>query len=261
MSDTGPGGGASTGERESKYRSLRGAFLTGVSIVVPVLVTVYVLSIAVDFLFGALSPVVGVLGGLGVGGEEGVLIARALAVFFLVGAILVTGVVTRFRFGKRAVDYFDGVVESVPGVGAVYTSFRQMGNVLLESDNNSFREVYLIEFPYDDSYVVGFQTSETLDGIEEATGEDMLTLFVPLAPNPMMGGFLTHIPEERAIDIDMTVEEGIRSIATLGIATVDEEGKADAEGAPVDLTEVVDEYVDVSSLTGEGEDGEDEGGE
>jgi len=260
MSDTGKGGGVSPGERESKYRSLRGAFLTGVSIVVPVLVTVYVLSIAVDFLFGALSPVVGVLEGLGIGGEEGVLIARALAVTLLLGAILVTGLVTRFRFGKRAVNYFDGVVESVPGVGAVYTSFRQMGNVLLESDNNSFREVYLVEFPYDDSYVVGFQTAETVEDIEDATEEDMLTLFVPLAPNPMMGGFLAHVPKERVIDIDLTVEEGVRSIATLGIATVDEEGEGEGgvEEAPIDITEVVDEYVDVSSLTeDEGEDSED----
>ena len=248
MSDTGKGGELSPGEGESKYRVLRGAFLTGVSIVVPVLVTVYVLSIAVDFLFGAMSPLVGVLGGLGVGGEEGVLIARALAVVLLLGAILVTGLVTRFRFGKRAVDYFDGVVESVPGVGAVYTSFRQMGDVLLESDNNSFREVYLVEFPYDDSYVVGFQTAETLEDIEDATEEHMLTLFIPLAPNPMMGGFLAHVPEKRVIDIDLTVEEGVRSIATLGIATVDGEQEAGVEEAPIDITEVVDEYVDVSSL-------------
>lgn len=249
MSDTGTGSGGSPGEKRSKYRSLRGAFLTGVSIVVPVLVTVYVLSIAVEFLFGALSPVVGVLGSLGIGGEEGVLIARALAVTLLLVAILVTGLVTRFRFGKRAVDYFDGVVESVPGVGAVYTSFRQMGDVLLESDNQSFREVYLIEFPYDGSYVIGFQTAETLDDIENATQEEMLTLFVPLAPNPMMGGFLAHIPKERVIDVDMTVEEGVRSIATLGIATVDGDRERGVEGTPIDITEVVDEYVDVSSLT------------
>ncbi|MDZ7687698.1 MAG: DUF502 domain-containing protein [Halobacteriales archaeon] len=252
MSGTGGGGSRSSEKDGSTYGSLRGAFLTGVSIVVPVLVTLYVLSIAVDFLFGALSPLVGVMESLGVGGEEGVLLARALSVFLLLGAILVTGLVTRFRFGERAVSYFDGVVASVPGVGAVYTSFRQMGDVLLESDNQSFQEVYLVEFPYDESYFIGFQTADTVDDLEDAVGEDLVSLFLPLAPNPMMGGFLAHIPKERVIDVDMTVEEGVRSVATLGIATAGDE-EAGTDEVPVDLREVVDEYVVPPT-----EDGEDE---
>jgi len=244
-------GGVTSKDDESTYRILRGAFLTGVSIVVPVLITLYVLSIAVGFLFGALSPVVRVMEGLGLGGEEGAAVARFLAVLLLVLAILATGFVTRFRFGKRAVDYFDGVVESVPGVGAIYTSFRQMGDVLLESDNQSFREVYLVEFPHDDSYVIGFQTAETPDEIEGVTDEEMITLFLPLAPNPMMGGFLAHIPEERVFEVDMTVEEGIRSVATLGIATAGGD-EVEVEEAPVDLREVVDRHVDMSLLEDEG---------
>lgn len=187
------------------------------------------------------------------------MLARALSVFLLVGAILVTGLVTRFRFGERAVDYFDGVVESIPGVGAVYTSFRQMGNVLLESDNNSFQEIYLVEFPHDDSYVLGFQTAETLDEIEDTAGEDMKTLFLPLAPNPMMGGFLAHIPKERVLEVEMTVEEGVRSIATLGIATSSEDGATEAEETPIDLRKVVDEYVEVPSVTEEEDDEEQSG--
>jgi len=247
MPDTRGGQPSSEGET-SKYKSIRGAFLTGVSIVVPVLVTVYILSIAVDFLFGALSPVVGFMESLGVGGEEGVLLARALSVILLLGAILVTGFVTRFRFGERAVNYFDGFVEAIPGVGAVYTSFRQMGDVLIESDNQSFQEVYLVEFPYDNSYVIGFQTADTLNDIENAAEEDMVSLFLPLAPNPMMGGFLAHIPKKRVIDVDMTVEEGVRSVATLGIVT-SRDGEAGMEGTPIDLREVVDEYVDMPPVT------------
>jgi len=211
-------------------------------VVVPLVITFYVLSIAVGFLFGVLSPFINVMEGLGLDGEEGAIIARVLAVSLLTIVIFVTGFVTRFRLGKRAVSYFDALVESVPGLGAIYASFRQMGDVLLESDNQSFREVYLVEFPYDDSYVIGFQTTETVGGIEEVTDEEMLTLFLPLAPNPMMGGFLAHIPEDRVFDIDMTVQEGIRSIATLGIATG--KGTETEIQPPVDLRGVVDEYAE-----------------
>ncbi|MGK2230768.1 MAG: putative membrane protein [Methanobacteriota archaeon] len=222
----------------STYTKLRKAFLTGVSIVVPAVVTLYVLKIAFDFLFGALSPLVGLIEGLGAIGDEGTLIAKALALVLLVGAIFAVGSAMRLSYGERAVGYFDEVVEAVPGIGAVYTSFRQMGDVLLDGDAESFREVYLVEFPYDGCYVVGFQTSEPPESFEDATGEDMVTLFLPLAPNPMMGGFLAHMPKENVVEVDMTVEEGVRSVATLGIGVADD----DETG--------VDDDIDVKKVLG-----------
>lgn len=57
----------------------------------------------------------------------------------------------------------------------------------------------------------------------------MVTLFIPLAPNPVMGGFLTHVPTDRVRDIDMTVEAGVRSIITSGIAS--DESKAQVEAS------------------------------
>jgi uncharacterized membrane protein len=46
----------------------------------------------------------------------------------------------------------------------------------------------------------------------------MHTLFVPMAPNPVMGGFLVHAPADRVRDIDMTVEESMQAIITSGVA-------------------------------------------
>jgi uncharacterized membrane protein len=232
-----------SGGGESTYRNLRKAFLTGVSIVVPVIVTVYVLKIAFDFLFGALGPLVGLIEGVGVVGDEGVLIARGIALFILLGAILGVGSVTRLSYGERAVGYFDEFVEAVPGIGAVYTSFRQMGNVLLDGEAESFREVYLVEFPYDGCYVLGFRTADAVEAVEEATGDEMVTLFLPLAPNPMMGGFLAHIPEERVLELDMTVEEGVRSVATLGIGVTGDEPTG------------IDGEIEVHDIVGRGDGG------
>jgi uncharacterized membrane protein len=47
----------------------------------------------------------------------------------------------------------------------------------------------------------------------------MVSMFLPLAPNPVTGGLLTYVPESNVYDIDMTVEEGVRSILTSGVAT------------------------------------------
>jgi len=91
--------------------------------------------------------------------------------------------------------------------------------VMLESDTQSFRDVKLVEFPHEGAYTLGFVTTETPPELAEPAGHaDMLTLFLPLAPNPVMGGHLVHMPADRVMDVDMTVEEGIRAIVTSGVA-------------------------------------------
>jgi uncharacterized membrane protein len=100
-----------------------------------------------------------------------------------------------------------------------------MGDVLLESGVENFREVKLVEFPRDGIYVLGFVTNHAPSPVQRsAQVEGMSTLFLPLAPNPVMGGFLTYIPDERIRDVDLSVEDAVRTIVTSGIATEEPEG-------------------------------------
>jgi uncharacterized membrane protein len=120
--------------------------------------------------------------------------------------------------------FHDGV-ERIPGFGSIYTGFRQMSEVVVQSDVDSFRDVKLVEYPSEGSYTIAFVTADTPGNVEQATGtEDMLTLFMPMAPNPVMGGFVLHVSRDRVVDVDMTVEEGVRSIVTSGV-TVSGEGQ------------------------------------
>jgi len=73
-----------------------------------------------------------------------------------------------------------------------------------------------------------------------AAETDMVTLFLPLAPNPVMGGFLTHIPRDRVSDVDMTVEEAVRIVITSGIATDDAEDGEFRELDPDERSELTD---------------------
>jgi hypothetical protein len=95
-----------------------------------------------------------------------------------------------------------------------------MSGLLLDSDTDSFQEVKLVEFPVEGSYAFAFLTADTPPVVEEATGhEGMVTLFVPMAPNPVMGGYVLHVSPDRVVDVDLTVEEGIQAIVTSGVAT------------------------------------------
>jgi uncharacterized membrane protein len=227
----------------SIYRTAVDVVFTGIVVIVPLVVTIYILNAALEFIANALNPVIRLLQWAGVIGEirgfvlvnflyeVGIysgnavaFIAELVAIVVLVVVIVTVGLLARFQYGERVIDYFDYLITTIPGVGSVYNSFRRMGDAMLESGVEDFREVKLVEFPHDDVYVLGFETSRTPLPIQGAAGvEGMTTLFLPLAPNPVMGGFLAHVPDERVRSVDMTVEEAMRTIITSGIAA-DEPG-------------------------------------
>ncbi|QLG26650.1 DUF502 domain-containing protein [Halorarum halophilum] len=218
---------------DSLRATIRGAFITGVAVIVPLLITAIVLAIAAQYVFTYLDLLsdgvlgisrgteltipVGNLGGVTVNREDLIELVSPvvlLAVIFVVGLF-----VNSTRFGSIAIDYFDAAIAAIPGVGSVYESFRQMSDVMLEDDTQNFRDVKLVEFPHEGAYTLGFVTTETPDALREPAGHSrMLTLFLPLAPNPVMGGHLVHMPEEKVMNVDMTVEEGIRAVVTSGVA-------------------------------------------
>jgi len=222
----------------SIYDRTQQTLLTGIAITIPVIVTLYILTVVLDFVSGALDPFIALLRWFGIIEqfervrfvslliEVGVYpyvvdffteLVALIVLFLLVAAI---GTVGRNRYGERLIDVFDFAITSIPGVGTVYKSFRRMGDVMLDEGGENFQDIKLVQCFEEDVYVLGFVTSESPETIETSTGhDDMVSMFLPLAPNPVTGGLLTYVPESDVYDIDMTVEEGVRSILTSGVAT------------------------------------------
>jgi uncharacterized membrane protein len=207
--------------------TVRESLITGVAVVVPVLVTTFVFAVLFNTLYRYLALVsdlfpvstrMTIVPGVVTLRAETVL-ELTIPVAVLVVVFWVGFVVDRSRHGERAVDYFDDALARVPGFGSIYESFRQMSDVVLSSDTESFREVKLVEFPHEGSYTLGFVTTETPDSLADATPHDeMVTMFLPMAPNPVMGGHLVHLPADRVMDVGLTVEEGVQTIVTSGVA-------------------------------------------
>ncbi|WP_224268768.1 DUF502 domain-containing protein [Haloprofundus salinisoli] len=213
--------------RKTVRDRLTDAVVSGVAVVIPLVITLFVFMVALDAISQYLDILSDYLVQLPWISEVPTAryVNRELAIelltpVVLAGIILFVGfVVEGSKYGERAVDYFDAVLGAVPGVGAVYESFRQMSDVVLESDVRNFRDVKLVEFPADGVYTLGFVTTETPPRLTDATDHDeMLTMFLPLAPNPVVGGHLVHLPTSKVHDVEMTVEEGIRAIVTSGVA-------------------------------------------
>ena len=204
-------------------KRLRHAFLTGVAVIVPSVITLVVLGVVFnaiyDYLDAFSSAVVPALPPWTYPVGRELAIEVATPIVFVASILLLGIVVESTRYGELAVEYAHYGIEQIPGVGSVYQGFRQMSDAMLESDTGNFQDVVLVEFPTEGTYALAFVTSEAPAAVADPTdGGEMRSLFMPMAPNPVMGGHVVFVPEHRIVDVDLTVEEGIRAIVTSGVA-------------------------------------------
>ncbi len=212
---------------EGVKEMLREWLALGAALILPLLVSLLIISVLVEFVSTNLDPVVTVLarhfGFIQADSTLSKAYVKAVTVVVLVLGTLVLGMLAnRSPTNGRATRVFHNGLERIPGFGSIYTGFRQMSEVVVDSDVDSFQDVKLVEYPSEGSYTLAFVTADTPQNVEVATGnDDMVTLFMPMAPNPVMGGFVLHVSRDRVVDVDMTVEEGVRSIVTSGVTVSD----------------------------------------
>lgn len=211
---------------------------TGFVIILPFVILGLLIGLALDFTRQMLQPIIVLLRWSGIIqlANFGVLVdflielgfyedafgvyVEFIAVLTFLGTVIALGVFASFSSGKRAIEYVDDGIASVPGLGPIYESFRRVGDIILEDGFEDFRSVKLVKFPNQGGYSLAFETNEAPESIRSITEEDgLVSLFVPFSPNPVMGGLLVYAPQEYTFDVDMTVEEAARAIITSGVAT------------------------------------------
>ena len=139
------------------------------------------------------------------------MVAIVLAVF-LIGLV---GLIARYYFGKRMIEWVDSALLRIPLLNKIYSATKQVNDAFSASNKNAFRTVVMVEFPRAGSYSMGFLTSEQQEGFGPKTGEKLVGVFVPTTPNPT-SGFLLLVAEDKVTKLDMSVAEGIKYIISLG---------------------------------------------
>lgn len=191
---------------------MRKYFITGLLVLVPLAITLWVLSLIIgtmdqsllllperwrpEALFGFRIPGLGTI--------------LTLLIIFL------TGVAARNFIGNQVVLVWESVLTRIPVVNSIYSSVKQVSDTLFSSSGNAFRKAVLVQYPRQGSWTIAFLTGVPGGDVRNHLHGDYISIYVPTTPNPTSGFFLM-VPRTDAIELDMSVDAALKYIVSMGV--------------------------------------------
>lgn len=197
----------------SRFVSVRNAFISGVLLLAPLIVTIWAFSAIIDAVGGTFRPLY----------EHYVpeslqrirFLWDLLATAVVVVLVTALGFLSHYVFGKYFLRVGERAIQRIPGIGAVYNSVKQIVSTFGTQNRNLFNKVVLVEFPRKGVWTLGFLTNKTQGEAQSLAGTDTWTVFVPTTPNPT-SGFLLMLPRHEVVELEMSVGDGMKMIISGG---------------------------------------------
>jgi uncharacterized membrane protein len=196
----------------SSKSPVRRYLITGLLVWVPLVITVWVLSFLVStmdqtllLLPAALRPEhwLGVyVPGMGV--------VLTLLVVFL------TGLFTANIIGQRLVRFGERALARIPVVNSIYNGVKQVSDTLFSPNGQAFRKALLVQWPSPGMWTIAFMTGTPGGDVVNHLQGDYISIYVPTTPNPT-GGYFVMVPRSAVIELDMTVDEALKYIISMGV--------------------------------------------
>jgi uncharacterized membrane protein len=187
-------------------------FITGLLVLVPLFITVWVISGLVGMMDQSLfllpetwRPKAQL--GLDIPGMGAIL---TLLIIF------VTGVIATNFFGKRMILVWEALLARVPVVKSIYASVKQVSDTLFSDSGNAFRQAVLVQFPKPGTWTIAFVTGKPGGDVANHLSGDYLSVYVPTTPNPT-GGYFLMLPRADVVELDMSVDEALKYIISMGV--------------------------------------------
>jgi uncharacterized membrane protein len=143
-----------------------------------------------------------------------------LGVVLAVVLVLATGMIVANLLGRRLVNAWESLLSRIPLVRTLYAGIKQIMEAVLATDAKSFRRVLLVEYPRKGVWSLAFMTTDQLGEVQQKTEQDVISVFLPTTPNPT-SGFVLMVPEHEVVYLDMSVEQGLKMIISMGTVVPD----------------------------------------
>jgi uncharacterized membrane protein len=127
-----------------------------------------------------------------------------------------TGVLAANFFGQRLIQGWESLLGRIPFVKSIYSSVKQVSDTLLSDTGNAFRKALLVEFPRPGCWTIGFLTGSPVDAVASHLPGEHISIYVPTTPNPT-GGYFVIVPKANVRELDMSVDEALKYIISMGV--------------------------------------------
>ena len=201
----------------------RNSFLTGVVVIAPVGLTVWLVWTVIGWIDGFVLPFVPsqyqpevILQAI-LGEDVRVNIRGLGVVFFLVFTTFI-GWIAKGLLGRTFIRSAENLVNRMPVVRSVYSGVKQIAETVFAQADRSFEKACLIEYPRRGIWAIGFISTTAKGEVSKraGSGQKMQSIFVPTTPNPT-SGFLLFFPAEDVIELDMSVEDAAKLVISAGL--------------------------------------------
>lgn len=192
--------------------AVRKWFLTGLLVIVPGVITVWVLNWIVSTLDQTLQILPGAwqpdkLLGIHIPGF-GVLLTLLI--------LLVVGAIASNFAGRKLVQWGDALVSRIPVVRSIYSSVKQVSDTLFSENGNAFRTTVLVQWPREGVWTVAFVTGAPSGEVAAYLRDEFVSVYVPTTPNPT-GGYFVMVRKSDCVELEMSVDAALKYIVSMGV--------------------------------------------
>lgn len=217
---------------------LRASFLTGLVVIAPVGLTIWLIWTVIGWIDGFVWPLVPNvwqpdsivnywLGNPRIVTQDGIAIpnpdwvrvnVRGVGVIVFLLFTVFIGWIAKGYIGRSLIRWAESLVERTPVVRSIYSGIKQISETVFAQSERSFETACLIEYPRKGIWAIGFISTTAKGEVSERAGNTgaLRSIFVPTTPNPT-SGFLLFFPAEDVIELEMTVEDAAKLVISAGL--------------------------------------------
>src|SRR4051812_43981293 len=199
---------------ESRFTSLRNAFLTGLLLVAPLVVTIWALRVVIGIVGGSITPLFAPYLPEALSHLPAIF-WDVLTTVIVLALVTVLGFFSRLLLGQFVGAVAERFIQNIPGIGGFYNSVKQFIETFGAKDRTQFGKVVLVQFPRAGAYTIGFVTNKSHGEPHAHLSPEHWSGFVPTCRSPA-NGFFVYLPAAELIELEMTVGEGMKTVISCG---------------------------------------------
>ncbi len=208
--------------RRSLLGRMRSNFLTGLVVVLPIGLTIYLIWAVIGWLDGWILPLIPAsyqpeaLIRHYFGADANFPVRGVGVIVFLIFTAFV-GAIARGLIGRSLINYGEALVDRMPIVRSLYSGLKQITETFFAKAEKSFDRTCLVEFPRPGAWAVGFIATTAKGDIAAKLPSDDQMIAVYLALTPLTSGLLLYVPARDVILLDMKPDEAVKLIVSAGL--------------------------------------------